>query len=104
MTEKQKPAPVPDWMLNMARNEPPGFMQGVYRDARHGISASASMIPPHMRKDETPRATSGATVELKSPAGIKYVDMVAESFARIDKADAIRRQIEAELILKSQSK
>jgi|SRR5215469_5268335 len=97
--QKQKPAPLQEWQRDAIRAEPRGFMRDVIRDAYHGISQSASLIPERQRSEEdTPRPPSGGTVEIKAPPGINYVDQLCDAADRNDRIAALRAKVENDWI------
>ena len=91
MTDK-KPA-LQEWQRDAIAAEPNGFMQDIIQASRQR-SQSASLLPPRQRSEEKPRSPSGGTTEIKPPPGIDLIDKMCIEQDRLDRAAALRQQLE----------
>jgi hypothetical protein len=99
MADKQKSAPLPEWVRDAIAAEPPGFMQDIVQASRLR-SNSASMIPQAHRSENVPRPASAATAPIRPPQGIDIIDRMCIEQDRADRAAAIRQRVETRLIEK----
>jgi hypothetical protein len=87
-----------EWEIDAANAVPAGFMRDVLNDSRR-MSQSASMIRDRMRAKETPRPPSGGgTVPITQPDGLKYIDQMCQAQDRLDRANAARVLLRADLV------
>jgi hypothetical protein len=74
------------------------LVRDIVADAYRGISQSASMIPPS-REPAKPKGTGWQdAAPIATPPGVNHLDAIAESFARAERAAAIRQRIENDWI------
>jgi len=94
--EKQKPAPLEEWQRAAIAVEPRGFMADIIAYRR---SDSQSLIPSHQRSEPKPTPGNGwqEATPIAAVPGVKHMDAIAESFARVDHAAAVRVRIDNEL-------